>query len=147
MSTDPIQFFTEVFVSLTGRAPYPWQLELFLDIVGERWPQVLNLPTGSGKTAVLQIWLAALAWSLQNGTSGVPRRLAWVVNRRVVVDQVTEEVEALVGEEGALDRCPAIRDLLASASLRGIPLAVSTLRGQRAGRVQNFKNCNSLEAR
>ncbi len=132
MSTDPIQFFTEVFVSLTGRAPYPWQLQLFLDIVAGRWPQVLNLPTGSGKTAVLQIWLTALAWSLQNDTSGVPRRLAWVVNRRVVVDQVTAEVEALVGEKAALDRCPAIRDLLAGASLRGIPLAVSTLRGQRA---------------
>ena len=132
MGTDPKEFFTDVFLSLTGRVPYAWQLKLFLEISDGRWPQVLNLPTGSGKTAVLQVWLAALAWSLHNGSGGVPRRLGWVVNRRVVVDQVTDEVEALLGDNGSLARCPKVRDLLAGASLRRIPLAVSTLRGQRA---------------
>src|SRR5579871_1326516 len=132
IGTDPKEFFTDVFLSLTGRAPYSWQLKLFLEIADGRWPQVLSLPTGSGKTAVLQVWLAALAWSLHTGSPGVPRRLGWVVNRRVVVDQVTDEVEALLGDDGSLARCPKVRDLLARASLRGIPLAVSTLRGQRA---------------
>src|SRR5439155_955803 len=89
-------------------------------------------PTGSGKTAVLQIWLLALAWSIRTGALGVPRRLAWVVNRRVVVDQVTEEAEALVNKDGGLDRCKDVRCLLETASIRGIPLVVSALRGQLA---------------
>ena len=132
MGTDPKQFFTDAFRRLTGRAPYPWQQTLFLEIVAGHWPQVVNLPTGAGKTAVLQIWLLALAWSLHAGTSSVPRRLAWIVNRRVVVDQVTDEAATLIGGNCALDRCPEIRDLLRGASLTGKALAVSTLRGQRA---------------
>jgi CRISPR-associated endonuclease/helicase Cas3 len=41
-----------------------------------------------GKTAVIAVWLLALA----NGAK-VPRRLVYVVNRRTVVDQTTIEVE------------------------------------------------------
>lgn len=88
------------------------------------------MPTGAGKTAVLHIWLLALAWGLKNKTEGVPRRLAWVVNRRVVVDQVTKEVDGLL--TSGLNKCPEVRDLLAASSLSGVPLAVSTLRGQKA---------------
>jgi CRISPR-associated endonuclease/helicase Cas3 len=95
------------------------------------WPEVVPLPTGSGKTAVLHIWLLALAWSIKSG-GGIPRRLAWVVNRRVVVDQVTDEASALISEGGGLARCPEVGSLLKQASVSGVPLAVSTLRGQRA---------------
>ena len=48
-----------------------------------------NLPTGLGKTSVIAIWLIALA----NAPERVPRRLVYVVNRRTVVDQSTEETE------------------------------------------------------
>ena len=132
MATDPQQFFYETFGCLCGYPPYPWQEKLFSDLVSGKWPQVVPLPTGSGKTSVLHIWLLALAWSFRTGAAGVPRRLAWVVNRRVVVDQVTDEAAALVKANGGLARCTEVSDLLRQASVSGIPLAVSTLRGQRA---------------
>jgi CRISPR-associated endonuclease/helicase Cas3 len=59
------------------------------------------------------VWLIALA----NGKP-VPRRLVYVVNRRTVVDQTTDEVEKY-------------RKNLAAAGIPG-PLAISTLRGQFA---------------
>ena len=82
---------------------------------------------GVGKTSVIPIWLIALA---TNPTS-VPRRLVYVVNRRTVVDQATEEAEKvrkrLPDEPGLMGR---LRDLCANPD--GVPLAISTLRGQFA---------------
>lgn len=132
MGTDSEQFFYETFSRMCGHAPYPWQERLFLDLISSNWPEVVPLPTGSGKTAVLHTWLLALAWSIKSGSGGIPRRLAWVVNRRVVVDQVTDEASALIGKDGGLARCPEVRTLLNQVSMSGVPLAVSTLRGQRA---------------
>ena len=74
-------------------------------------------------------WIA-LAWSLKSGLPGVPRRLAWVVNRRVVVDQVTTEVQELL--EHGLAKCNLVRDALAEASVSGDALVASSLRGQLA---------------
>lgn len=130
MGTDPRQFFYEAFNCMCRHRPYSWQEQLFLGLIAGNWPEVVPLPTGSGKTSVLHVWLLALAWSLQTGAGGIPRRLAWVVNRRVVVDQVTKEAEDLVN--GGLAQCPQVADLLRRASLSGVPLAVSTLRGQHA---------------
>ncbi|MGC1719691.1 MAG: type I-U CRISPR-associated helicase/endonuclease Cas3, partial [Isosphaeraceae bacterium] len=117
---------------MCGHSPYPWQEHLFLYLISGSWPAVVALPTGSGKTAVLHIWVLALAWSIKIGVGGIPRRLAWVVNRRVVVDQVTDEASALIAEKGGLAQCPEVGSLLKQASMSGIPLSVSTLRGQRA---------------
>lgn len=123
-------FFDEEFRRLNvGRNPYPWQRRLFLDLTSGSWPQVIPLPTGSGKTSVLQIWLLALAWCLRETIGGVPRRIAWVVNRRVVVDQVTDEAETL---KRRLNDCEELSRVLSRASSSGIPLSISTLRGQLA---------------
>jgi hypothetical protein len=52
------------------------------------------MPTGLGKTSVMAIWLLALAEQARRGPEFVklPRRLIWVVDRRVVVDQATREL-------------------------------------------------------
>jgi CRISPR-associated endonuclease/helicase Cas3 len=130
MQIERDQFFEQYFTDLTGQSPYPWQSKLFQDLAVGRWPEILPLPTGSGKTSVIHIWLLALAWSLKTGEGRIPRRLAWLVNRRVVVDQASDEAAALAGS--GLERCPELSRLLAAASATGKPLAVSTLRGQRA---------------
>ena len=115
------EFLVSYFERLKGKPPYPWQRKLFEQIVAGESPQLIDMPTGAGKTAVLWIWWLALAWSKQQGTNGVPIRLAWVVNRRVVVDQVSSEVNELCKEWSML-RFQALPD----------PPAASTLRGQLA---------------
>ena len=51
-------------------------------------PKSCNVPTGLGKTSVVAIWLIALA----RYRNKMPRRLVYIVNRRTVVDQTTDEV-------------------------------------------------------
>lgn len=92
-----------------------------------------NLPTGLGKTSVIAIWLIALA----NAPDKVPRRLGYVVNRRTVVDQATDEATKIRGRLTANDRSNVLADLanrlaaLAADPTAG-PLAISTLRGEFA---------------
>jgi CRISPR-associated endonuclease/helicase Cas3 len=136
MSADASVFFQKYFPLLAhGNRPYVWQAALFEKLIGDDWPDSVALPTGSGKTSILQVWLLALAWSSLAGLAvKIPRRLVWVVNRRVVVDQATDEAVAIAA---------ALRDLqqqgddeliagLRAYSHTGGLLAISTLRGERA---------------
>ncbi|MBX3364022.1 MAG: type I-U CRISPR-associated helicase/endonuclease Cas3 [Phycisphaeraceae bacterium] len=101
------------FAALTGHTPFPWQAALFHDFLSRGIvPRSCTIPTGLGKTAVLAVWLIALA-----RRATVPRRLVYIVNRRTVVDQTTREAEKLKGNAGRI----GISDL-----------AISTLRGQYA---------------
>lgn len=109
--------FPGQFDALTGDSPFPWQAQLYKQLLAGDLPEALDLPTGLGKTSVMAIWLLAL-------TSGakLPRRLVYVVNRRAVVDQATRVAEKL-------------RDWVDEAELRealGLSrsLPISTLRGQ-----------------
>ena len=106
--------FDPAFEALTGNPPFPWQHALYADWFSQgKFPASCSLPTGLGKTSVIAVWLIALA----NGHK-VPRRLVYVVNRRTVVDQTTDEVEKY-------------RRNLEAAKITE-PLAISTLRGQFA---------------
>jgi CRISPR-associated endonuclease/helicase Cas3 len=99
--------FNDAFKNLTGNEPFPWQTALYERFISSRpdnIPRSCNLPTGLGKTSVIAIWLLARQVNLS-----LPRRLAYVVNRRTVVDQTTEEVK----------RYKKIRPDLAISTLRG----------------------------
>src|SRR5947209_14835527 len=80
--------FDAAFGALTGNPPFPWQRALYERFIGGDIPSSCNLPTGLGKTSVIAVWLIALATHREK----MPRRLVYVVNRRTVVDQTTEEV-------------------------------------------------------
>ncbi len=123
--------FYQTFELLTGFSPLPWQQALFerFTLGIKHIPSRCDLPTGLGKTSVVAIWLIALA----KNPGSIPRRLVYVVNRRTVVDQTTEEVEKI--------RHNLVKPELASFSnaLKVLctidcdcPLAISTLRGQFA---------------
>lgn len=102
--------FFHLFEKLTGHQPFPWQEALYHRFHEGLLPSVCNIPTGLGKTNILAVWL--IAWT--QGAK-VPRRLVYVVNRRTVVDQTTDE---------ALRIC-------ANAQKLGITVpTLSTLRGQ-----------------
>ena len=129
-------FFRTYFPQLAKvDAPYAWQARCFHDILSGNWPDTLPLPTGTGKTAIMQIWLLALAWSnieANASKSAIPRRLAWVVNRRVVVDQATEEAGRIARAIDDLPGDDPLRESLEALSGNDRALAVSTLRGQKA---------------
>jgi CRISPR-associated endonuclease/helicase Cas3 len=114
---DMLVDFRKAFQTLTAnpRGPFPWQESLFEKFLKGQTPTSCCLPTGMGKTSIVALWLIALGYR-----ADVPRRLAYVVNRRTVVDQTTNEVER-------------IRENLSKLKLPGLDtLAVSTLRGQFA---------------
>ena len=119
-----IDFQTE-FTALTGNAPFPWQTALFERLIQGETPKSLNIPTGLGKTAIIPIWLIALAVS----PTRVPRRLIYVVNRRTVVDQATNEAE-LIRERLSVPLREALAHLCSFQA--DWPLALSTLRGEFA---------------
>ena len=85
--------FEEFFGEVYGFAPFPWQSRLARRVVAARrdesgWPEVLALPTASGKTACIDIAVFALACQAEweAGERTAPRRVFFVVDRRVIVD-------------------------------------------------------------
>ena len=128
--------FPVAFAALTGApAPVSWQTRLFGKLRDGDVPPALDLPTGLGKTSVIVLWLLALASGARIG-----RRLFYIVDRRVVVDQATLVAEGIT-EALAIGsaRWQALSDterraLLAVRAGLGLGDAeapvVSTLRGQ-----------------
>lgn len=121
-----ISRFQTAFASLTGTQPFPWQEALYSRFAQRNIPECCNLPTGLGKTSVIAIWLIALA----KFPDRVPRRLVYVVNRRTVVDQTTEEAEKLRHNLLSSGLSADLADLCALPC--DPPVSISTLRGQFA---------------
>ncbi len=94
MTADP-RSFADNFFRLTGHSPMRWQQRLFDQFMDGRIPTALDLPTGLGKTSVMAIWLVARAFAGGGALKAIPRRLIYIVDRRAVVDQATEEAERL----------------------------------------------------
>jgi CRISPR-associated endonuclease/helicase Cas3 len=109
--------FPAEFEILVGFQPLSWQRRLFAELLLGNVPAALDLPTGLGKTSVMAIWLLALAHDAR-----LPRRLVYVVDRRVVVDQAT--AEAVKMRENLDD------ELKGALQLGERALPISTLRGQ-----------------
>ncbi|MFO7181192.1 MAG: type I-U CRISPR-associated helicase/endonuclease Cas3 [Pseudomonadota bacterium] len=79
--------FDEFFRAVHGYAPFKWQCRLAKELASGEWPDVLDVPTGAGKTSLIDIALYEL---VRDGGQSVPRRIVLVVDRRVIVDQVGE---------------------------------------------------------
>ncbi len=121
--------FSRTFEALTGQPPFPWQSALYAEFTAGRTPAFANIPTGLGKTAVVAVWLCALA----DAPRTTPRRLVYVVNRRTVVDQTTSEVEKWRDRLCQTPLATVLSRLFAIPLPVGeSPLAISTLRGQFA---------------
>ncbi len=77
------------FEELWGYACFPWQKRLAATVIEDEWPDFIDLPTASGKTACLDVAVFSLA--LQASHPPVDRRagrrIFFLVNRRVIVDE------------------------------------------------------------
>ncbi|MCL6644722.1 MAG: type I-U CRISPR-associated helicase/endonuclease Cas3 [Dehalococcoidia bacterium] len=84
---------------MTGREPFPWQVRLAERLCGGQVPDLVDVPTGLGKTSVIIAWAFALAASLEDrgpAARTLPLRLIYVVDRRVIVDSTYELARRLV---------------------------------------------------
>ncbi len=88
------------FRAIHGDPPFPWQQRL-VDLLAkdDEWPDVLDLPTGSGKTAALDAAVFHLALRFECPARAA-LRIALVVDRRLVVDDAYERATKI---EKALD--------------------------------------------
>jgi len=119
--------FSEFFGDVHGYEPFPWQRRLAEQVLGQRkWPGVIDLPTGTGKTALLDV--AVFAMAAQPAIT--PRRVVFVIDRRIVVDQVYKRAEKIRDrlEKAETQVLRRIRARLRELS-GGEPLGVAALRG------------------
>jgi CRISPR-associated endonuclease/helicase Cas3 len=120
------EHFREFFRELYGNDPFPWQERLAKQVCAGGWPAVLDLPTASGKTACIDVAVFAMAFRLSG-----PRRVFFVVDRRVVVDAAFERmkriVEALSSAAGGTLR--GIAERLKRLSDSDTPLDAFQMRG------------------
>jgi CRISPR-associated endonuclease/helicase Cas3 len=135
LSVDDFDTF-HIAVHGKDKKAFDWQTRLLRQIVAKQeWPRVLDLPTGVGKTTCIDIALFALALDAQEDTAKrwCPRRIAMVVDRRVVVDQVAERGRKLLRALVAVNAESIVREVaerLRTLSKDGEePLGVFTLRG------------------
>jgi CRISPR-associated endonuclease/helicase Cas3 len=91
MATRSTVDFPTFFQAITGQQPFEWQAELADQLVAGHIPDVIDVPTGFGKTSVIHCW----AYALAERSDQVPRRLCFVVDRRLVVDAAYEGAEHL----------------------------------------------------
>jgi CRISPR-associated endonuclease/helicase Cas3 len=127
-----IDDFAPYFAAVHEAEPFPWQRRLLKRVVDRGWPDALDLPTGAGKTAVLDIALFHLALEAALPQRRAAVRTVLVVDRRTVVDQAfaraTKIGKALT--RGATPLLHVMRErlqLLAGAEEE--PVAVALLRG------------------
>lgn len=116
--------FYSTFESIGGFPPYPWQEQLFAGLIAGHVPREVALPTASGKTSIVLIYLLALA-----AGAALPRRLAYIVDRRAIVDQTTAAVaqwtQAVRAQPELVNRFLA----LAAFPDPECPVRIGTLRG------------------
>ena len=92
--------FTAFFRAIYEYPPFPWQQRLVDQLAAaDEWPDVLDLPTGSGKTAALDAAVFHLALR-SKCPARAALRIALVVDRRLVVDdayQRARRIERVLG--------------------------------------------------
>jgi CRISPR-associated endonuclease/helicase Cas3 len=103
--------FATFYQSVHAYAPFPWQVRLAERAASGHWPDALNLPTSSGKTAVLDVWL----WAHAVGIPNTPKRLYYVIDRRLLVDAVADYAQTLFERSGVTGNVVRLRGGMGAA--------------------------------
>ena len=87
--------FADFFRAIHGYEPFPWQQRLADQLDNKnKWPDVLDLPTGAGKTTTLDIAVFHLALRYEDPKKAA-LRIVLVVDRRLVVDNAFDHAEKI----------------------------------------------------
>lgn len=92
--------FDDFYYDVYNRRPFAWQKRLAAQVCSQGWPDYLSLPTSSGKTTVIDIAVFALAHYAANAgrqadLQPTPRRIFFVVDRRIVVNEAYQQSRRL----------------------------------------------------
>ncbi|MEQ1574136.1 MAG: type I-U CRISPR-associated helicase/endonuclease Cas3 [Vicinamibacterales bacterium] len=144
MSNITIDRFDDYYRELHQHDAYSWQRRLAARVVAGDWPPAIDLPTGSGKTACIDIAVFAMACQAGRPVAErtVPRRVFFCVNRRIIVDEAHQRAKRIAQAIWHAERVgppdkPVLRDV--ASALRMLagtdswsdtpPLDVLELRG------------------
>lgn len=118
--------FAEYFYAVWQRDPFPWQEEFAAEVLKGNW-RPIGMPTAAGKTAVIDIAVYALA----KRAPGAARRIFFVVDRRVIVDEAAERAVELADCLGKASADSELGKLARSLKDLGgsVPLETAVLRG------------------
>lgn len=129
-----VEEFPGFFREVHGVEPFAWQAELASAVLsGASWPEAVDVPTGMGKTALLDVAVFSLAAQadLPADRRNAPTRTMIIVDRRVIVDQTFRRArklaDALLRPAGGIAGRVATR--LEALSDGGPPLDVVRMRG------------------
>lgn len=124
--------FAQFYKAVHQRDPFDWQIRLAQQVLDcGAWPEAISIPTACGKTSVLDVAIFSLAAQAGRGPArSAPMRVFFVVDRRLVVDDVTKHAESIVKalDTSTLEIIQLVRSQLAAYGSR-LPLAVAILRG------------------
>lgn len=134
MSPLTVADFADFYRSVHGYDPFAWQEALAERVLaGDGWPAGIDVPTGLGKTSVIDIAVFALAAQAGEGhLRTAPTRTFVVVDRRVIVDQAYEharQVAAALRDPSEGTVLGWVATALRSLSDGGPALEVCRMRG------------------
>lgn len=137
MTTLTIEQFDDFFRDVHGYLPFSWQRVLAARVCKGEWPRYVKAPTASGKTSLVDITIFAMAFQahLPPAERTVPRRVFFVVDRRIVVDETFHRgCKIAMALKDATRTHPILlsmkeRLLHIAAAPDGIPLDCVQLRG------------------
>lgn len=129
--------FAGFYRAVHGRDPFPWQRMLAERVLRDGWPSCIDLPTASGKTSCIEVAVFTLACQadLPPDRRTSPRRVFFVVDRRIVVDGAFDHARELanklrVAENGILRAvADRLRSLAPDRGPAAEPLFVTRMRG------------------
>lgn len=131
--------FTDFFKTVHGWRPFRWQEMLAEKVMHGEWPEAVNLPTASGKTALIDVavWSLAAQADRPAHERTTPRRIWFVVDRRIVVDEAFDRANRIAQAIDAKENrntLASLRDALRSFGRLGSDsdtpsLAAARLRG------------------
>jgi CRISPR-associated endonuclease/helicase Cas3 len=110
--------FAEFFKEVRKHDPFPWQKEYAAEVLKGNWRPV-GVPTAAGKTALIDIAVYALAMR----APGAARRIFFVVDRRVIVDEAAAH---------AVELAECLRKARPSSELGKLAQSLKDLGGSRS---------------